>query len=50
MMPQTENDIEQLRAMLANCSTETKRLITDDVLALPAIRYMLLVFLKDTSR
>lgn len=50
MMPSADNEYQKLRAVLAECSTETKRLITEDMLALPAIRHMLLVFLKDTSR
>lgn len=50
MIPSAENEDQKLQDAIASCSTETKRLITKDVLALPAIRHMLLVFLKDTSR
>lgn len=50
MIPSADNEYQKLRDALDECSTETKRLITEDVLALPAIRHMLLVFLKDTSR
>lgn len=39
-----------VRDALASCCTETRRLLPDDVLAVPAVQHMLHTFLSDASR
>lgn len=45
-----KRDMEGIKAALEQCSSETRRLITEEVLEIPAVVHMLLVFLSDTSR
>lgn len=49
MIP-TEEGMQRLREALAECSSETQRLVTQPVLEIPAVGHMLTVFLSDTSR
>lgn len=46
----TEEELTRVREALATCSSETKRLVNEDVVAIPAIQHMLSTFLADKSR
>ncbi|CAM9820750.1 unnamed protein product, partial [Scytosiphon promiscuus] len=45
-----EEEMIRVKEALAMCSSEAKRLLNDDVLAVPAIQHMLSTFLADKSR
>lgn len=45
-----EETMADVREALADCCSETRRLLPDDVLAVPAVQHMLLKFLAETSR
>ena len=46
----TGEGMQRLREALAECSSETQRLVPQPVLEIPAVSHMLTVFLSDTSR
>ncbi|CAM9930970.1 unnamed protein product [Pylaiella littoralis] len=46
----TDEEMVGVRQALASCSSEAKRLLSDDVLAIPMVQHMLRAFLLDKSR
>ncbi len=50
MQPPEDSEMVAVREALANCCSETKRMLPDEVLAVPAVQHMLKQFLADKSR
>lgn len=50
MEPPTDEEMVGVRRAVAACSSEARRLVTDDMLAIPMVQHMLCSFLLDTSR
>lgn len=50
MQARTEEMMADVREALSSCCSETRRLLPDEVLAVPAVQHMLHTFLWDTSR
>lgn len=50
VIPTSRGSMAGVRDALAACSSGTRRVVTEEVLAVPAVQHMLSTFLADSSR